>query len=109
MSFEGAGEVEYDTTADLNEAIWLERIDADREQAALEAEGNRYARVSRKVANLLAKGEYAEAVQLCWHGHVGGLDGSCTENDPRHGEAGYRCFECGGHVTDIGGDVLHVR
>lgn len=109
MSWEGAGEVEYDTTGDLNEQIWLERIDADREQAQLEAEGNAHARRSRQVHALLKSGEVEEATKLCFHGFVGGLTGSCTEGDPRHGEDGCRCFECGAHVTDIGGDVLHVE
>lgn len=107
--YEGAGEVEYDTTAELNEQIWLERLDADREQAQLEAEGNAHARRSRRVEALLKAEKIDEATALCFHGSVGGLTGSCTDGDPRHGEEGYRCFECGAHVTDIGGEVLNVR
>lgn len=100
---------DYETTGDLNEAIYYERLDADREQAALEAEGNRYARRMRQVEALLKSEQFEEAVELCTHGHVGGLTGSCTDGDPRHGEVGYRCFNCGGHVTEIGGSVLNVR
>ena len=109
MSYEGAGEVEYETTGDLNDAIYYERLDVDREQAQLEAAGNAHARRQRQVEALLKSEKLDEATKLCFHGFVGGLDGSCTDGDPRHGEEGYRCFECGAHVTDIGGEVLNVR
>lgn len=100
---------DYETTADLNEAIHYECLDADLLQASLEAEGNRHARRAERVAKLLAAGQVGEATSLCFHGSVGGLTGSCTEGDPRHGEEGYRCFECGAHVTEIGGSVLNAR
>jgi hypothetical protein len=109
MSYEGAGEVEYETTGDLNESLYYERLSVDQEQAMLEAEGNRHYLRLRKVAKFLEEGEVEQAVLVCPHGHVGGLDGSCTDDDPRHGEEGYRCFECGGHVAEIGGPVLHLR
>jgi len=97
---------EYISTSELNEIIYYEKLDADREMAAFEEEGNRYWAKMQKVEKLLAEGKRSEAVQLCPHGSVGGLTGSCTENDPRHGEEGYRCFECGAVVSEIGGHVL---
>lgn len=100
---------DYETTGDLNEAIYYERLDVDREQALLEAEGTRHARRADRVAKLLADGQVDEATVLCFHGHVGGLTGSCTDGDPRHGEEGYRCWNCGAHVTEIGGSVLNAR
>ncbi len=100
---------DYETTADLDEAIYYERLDVDREQARLEAEGNAYARRQARVESLLKSEQIEEAVALCQHGHVGGLTGSCTDGDERHGEEGYRCFECGAHVSELHGDVLNVR
>jgi len=60
---------------------------------------------------LLGQGAIEEAVALCTHDHVGALNGSVTEGDPRHGprRKGYRCFECGGHVDGLHGAVLHTR
>lgn len=109
MSYPYEGEVEYETTGDLNDAIHYERLDADMEMAALEAEGNAYARRVRRVAKLVAAGDLNQAVQVCPHGHVGMLSGSCTDRDPRHGQEGARCYECGGHVTDVHGEVLNTR
>lgn len=100
---------DYQTTGDLNDEIYYARLDVDLEQAALEAAGNAYARRIREVEKFLSEDRIEEAVKLCPHGYVGGLTGSCTDGDPRHGEEGYRCFECGGHVSEIHGDVLHVR
>lgn len=107
MSYDG--EVEYETTGDLNDAIYYERLDVDREQAAMEAAGSAYYRRYQKAKRLIEQGFIEEGVQVCPHGHAGGLDGSCTEDDPRHGEEGYRCFECGAHISDLHGTVLHVR
>lgn len=100
---------DYETTGDLMEAHWLDGLEADMEQAALEAEGNRYARNLRKVEQLIAEGDLDAATELCMHGHVGLLKGACSEGDPRYGEEGYRCFECGAVVTDIHGDRMEVR
>lgn len=100
---------DYETTADLNEAIYYERLDVDREMAQLEAEGNRYWRNKQKVDRLLDEGSIEEAVNLCSHGHVGKLNGSCSETDARYMEEGYRCFECGCVVDEIHGNVLHIR
>jgi hypothetical protein len=98
----------YETTSDLNEVIYYERLDADLLQAQYEAEGNRAARRSAKVERLLAEGDREAATKLCSHGHVGGLKGSCSQDDPRYGEIGCRCYECGAVVNEIHGVVLHV-
>ena len=99
---------DYETTGDLNEAIYYERLEVDREMAGLEAAGNAYAKDLERSLRLKIEGRLWEAAMACPHGHVGGLDGSCTDNDPRHGEEGYRCFECGAHVTDLGGEVINI-
>ena len=95
---------DYETTADLNEQIYYEKLDADREQAQFEAEGNRYARRMREVEILLEAGDFTEAVRLCPHGSVCKLTGTCAKSDDRYGEEGYRCYECGGVVSEIGGE-----
>lgn len=100
---------DYETTADLNEAIYYEKLDADMEMAQLEAEGNRYYRNQQRVTKLQQEGKFAEAAELCAHGHVGKLDGSCSEDDPRYMERGYRCYECGAVVDEINGNVMFVR
>jgi hypothetical protein len=98
---------EYISTSDLNEIIYYEKLDADMEMAQLEAEGDRYWARMQKVEALLKEGNRSEAVQLCPHGAVCKLTGSCAEGDPRHMEEGYRCSECGAVVDEIGGRVIH--
>lgn len=110
---------EYETTADLNEAIYYERLDVDREQAELERAGNEYARRQRRVEALLAEGRIDEAVALCPHGGGYGLHdekqpsgaslAAQWADDPRAGEQGFRCGTCGAHTTEIMGDVIHAR
>jgi hypothetical protein len=100
---------DYETTGDLNEQIYYERLDVDMEMAAFEAEGRRYARRQAASAAALAEGDIASAANLCPHGHVGLLKGLCSEHDSRYGEDGYRCYECGNVVSDIGGRVLIVE
>ena len=100
---------DYETTGDLNDAIYYERLDADMEMAELERQGMAYWRREQKARKFIELGKLDDATVICPHGHVGGLTGSCTDRDPRHGEEGYRCFTCGGHVTGIGGDVLNIR
>jgi len=97
---------DYETTSDLNEAIYYEKLDADMEMAQLEAEGNRHARRMKLVEVALAKGDRAEAAKVCDHGHVGKLDGLCSVDDPRYMEVGYRCYHCGAVVDEIMGNVL---
>jgi len=100
---------DYETTADLNEVIYYEKLDADMEMAAFEAEGARYAARHRRVEALLAEGRLEEATKLCDHGATGLLKGTCSLDDPRYGEEGSRCYDCGAVVTDLGGTVVHVR
>lgn len=97
---------DYETTADLNEIIYYEKLDADMEMAQLEAEGNRHAKRMRKVEAALAIGDRTSAVEICDHGHVGKLDGACSEDDPRYMEEGYRCYNCDAVVDEIMGNVL---
>lgn len=100
---------DYDTTSDLNEIIYYEKLDADIEQAQFEAEGNRYAARLQKMESLKAAGNLESAVEVCPHGSVGKLDGLCSVDDPRHMEEGFRCFECGAVVDEIMGNVIHVQ
>lgn len=100
---------DYDSTSDLNEIIYYEKLDADMEQAQFEAEGNRYARTQAKVDALIEAEDFEAAAKICDHGHVGGLTGTCSLEDPRYGEEGYRCFNCGGVVDEIHGKLIHVR
>lgn len=113
---------DYQTTADLNEELHYEKLDADRLQAQYEAEGAAYARRQEQVEALLklarrckregafqmASVYFKDATKLCAHGHVGLLKGACSEGDARYGEDGYRCYECGAVVDEIHGRVLEV-
>lgn len=100
---------DYETTADLDEQIYYEKLDADMEMAQFEAEGRAYARRQKASAAALAEGNLESAAHLCPHGFVGLLTGSCSENDSRYGEDGYRCYDCGNVVSEIGGSVLIVE
>lgn len=100
---------EYISTADLNEVIQQERMDADRLQAQYEAESNEYWRLEREAQRLLDEGKIPEAVAACPHGGGCGLTGSCAKDDPRYGEVGMRCGHCGAVVTGCHGDVIHIR
>jgi len=97
---------DYETTADLNEAIYYEKLDADREMAEYEDEGNRHATAMRKVRAALESGDRETAIKYCDHGHVGKLDGLCSIDDPRYREEGYRCYNCGAVVSEINGNVV---
>lgn len=83
--------------------------DADLEQAAFEAESDRYWRRVKRAKRLQAEGHQSEAAEACPHGAVQGLKGSGAIGDPRHGEDGYRCRDCGHVVSDCMGDVLIVE
>jgi hypothetical protein len=95
-----------ETTADLNEAIWLDRMDADLLQAQYEAEGNAYARRQRRMESLRAEGMLVEAAEACNHGSGFPLDSIAASEgttgfgvDPFAGEAGYRCVDCGSRLS----------
>lgn len=81
--------------------------DDDILQAQYEEEGRSYSQRLAKAEKLIAEGDHVQGQNVCPHGHVGLLTGLCSEDDPRYGEDGYRCYECGAVVTDIGGNVLH--
>lgn len=97
---------EYISTSELNEIIHYEKLDADMEMAQLEAEGQRYWNKMQKVEKLLSEGKRSEAVKICPHGAVGKLTGTCSIDDPRFNEEGYRCYECGAVVSDCHGTLL---
>lgn len=86
------------------EAIDQERFDADREQAQLEAEGRSYAKRSRRAAQLRAAGRLVEASAMCPHGGGYPLDSLAARNakDPRAGQPGIRCYDCGSVLSDWG-------
>lgn len=90
------------------EAIEQERLDADMEQAALESAGRDYARRARKSALLRAQGKLDEAAKMCPHGGGYPLKSLAARNanDPREGQAGVRCYDCGSVLTDWQGRVL---
>jgi len=71
--------------------------DADIEMAQLTAAGNAAARGSRRMRRLRADGRLAEAAAACHHGAGYGTDGSAAVDikDPRAGQRGHRCSECG--------------
>ena len=98
----------YETTADLNEAIYYERLDADLEMAEFEAEGRRISALHKRgicthgsglgykspafysaedVAEMLAKGRF---------GNRGGFRGDQTAI----GEGWMLCTDCGTLVED---------
>ena len=85
-----------------DEAIEAERWEADQQQAELEAAGNRHWRRIKKMRALRAAGKLAEAAEMCPHGHGYPLNSLAAEhnNDPRKGEAGVRCHECGSVLTE---------
>lgn len=83
--------------------------DADIEQAQYEMEGNALARRQRHVETLKRAGADAEATEICAHGYVGKLDGLCSKDDPRYGEEGFRCYDCGAVIDEIDGQVIHVK
>jgi len=65
--------------------------DADFEQADLEAAGRAASRAMNRSERLRAAGKLAEAAAACPHSWSGCFDAS----DPRHGQAGRRCYHCG--------------
>jgi formate dehydrogenase maturation protein FdhE len=103
---------DYETTADLNEAIYYERLDVDRQQAEFEAEGNRFWSQVKHMKALREQGRLDEAAEMCPHGGGYPLDSLAAkhENDPRQGEKGIRCSDCRSVLTAWpyeGGTVVH--
>ena len=96
---------EYITTGDLNEIIHYERLDADIEQAQLEAEGNAFALRLRQSERLRAEGNLVAAAGKCPHGGGFPLDSLAASEgttgfgvDPNAGEEGWRCCDCGSRL-----------
>ena len=87
---------DYETTGDLNEAVHLEKMDADRLQAQYEAEGEAFWAAVRGSEALAAEGKLDEAAAICPHGGGYPLDSPAAEysGDPRKGQEGNRCGDC---------------
>ena len=71
--------------------------DADIEQAELEAAGRAYSRRLRRARILFNQGRIGEASVMCPHGGGYPLKSPAAKNseDPREGEEGVRCCDCG--------------
>lgn len=90
------------------EAIASERMDADIEQADLEAAGREYGRSRKRMVRLRAAGDLAGAARACMHGGGYPLNSPAALNmaDPRAGQQGFRCNDCGSVTTEYRGAVL---
>lgn len=107
---------DYETTADLNEAWSLDRMEADMLQAQYEAEGNAHARRQRKMLELRKEGKLFAAAEMCDHGGGFPLDSIAASEgttgfgvDPFAGEDGYRCVDCGTRLSASpwdGGEIV---
>lgn len=75
----------------------IEREHADHMQAAYEAEGRAYARAQSRMRAALARDARADAADLCRHGGGYPLSSPAAhaERDPRAGQDGVRCADCG--------------
>jgi hypothetical protein len=91
------------------EAIEAERFDADCEMAELQAQGREFGRARKTMLRLRAAGKLAEAAQACPHGAGYPLNSPAATNssDPRAGQAGFRCVDCGSVLTGWAGRVIH--
>lgn len=74
-----------------------DRIDADREQAELYAAGRAATRGAVRMRQHLQAGDPARAAMECHHGYGYATSAPCaaTEQDPRAGQPGHRCCNCG--------------
>lgn len=90
------------------EAIETERLDADIEQANLEAAGRESARGHKRMLALRAAGDLAGAARACPHGGGYPLNSLAAQNsnDPKAGQQGFRCSDCGSILTEWAGTVL---
>lgn len=75
----------------------MDREHADHMQAQYEAEGRAYSRAQKRMREALARNAREEAAELCRHGGGYPLDSLAARNesDPRAGQAGVRCSDCG--------------
>jgi len=76
--------------------------DADFEMRELYAAGARAARGHKAMIRLRAEGKLAEAARACQHGSGYNTDGEFArvQHDPRAGQPGMRCFDCGSYFED---------
>lgn len=85
-----------------SEAIEAERFDADMEMAALEAAGRRASRVRKAAKALFIAGDLDGAAKACAHrggGYPLNSIAASNDGDPRSGQGGVRCHDCGSAVT----------
>lgn len=88
-----------------DEALAVERLDADLEQAELEAAGREFARSLGRMHALRAAGDDMGAAKACEHGGGYPLDslaaseGTCGHVDPFAGGRGWRCRDCGSRLS----------
>jgi hypothetical protein len=77
--------------------------DADWDMQALINAGNAAARGRRIMRERRAKGDLAGAAQACPHGSGYPTNSPAATNasDPRAGQRGYRCTDCGSHFATI--------
>ena len=73
------------------------RQEADEQMAALEDAGRRATRARRLVKALRLEGNYPKAASYCPHGWGYGTPGEAAVQraDPRAGQIGWRCLDCG--------------
>lgn len=76
--------------------------DADFEMRALYEAGARSARGRKAMLRLRAEGQLDEAARACSHGCGYDTDSPCarTIGDPRAGQPGMRCSDCGSYFED---------
>ena len=81
----------------------MEREQADFDQAEMERAGRVYSRRAKASAGLRAAGNLEGAAELCPHG--GGYPlaslAATGRNDPRAGEKGVRCLDCGSVLSNF--------
>ena len=84
-----------------------DREEADYQQAEAEAAGREYSRGVRRMKALRAAGKLAEAAEACPHGggyplaSIAASEGTTSAGvDPRAGQAGVRCSDCGSVLSD---------
>jgi hypothetical protein len=77
--------------------------EADFEQYELEQAGREYSARARASEKARAQGDLQKAAELCPHGGGYPLDSLAAKNsnDPRAGEKGDRCCDCGSVVSEV--------
>lgn len=89
---------------EMADGSWdMEREAADYEQAELEAQGRDHSRRMKKV-DALHGTDPAAAAAACNHGWGYPLDSLAArdDDDPRAGEEGHRCLNCGSVISEFG-------